>query len=154
MSSGKRLDFGDIWQPIRDGTPFARALYERHYSCHVYKDGRRPKKFVGPGEYIALTTADEKCLFVWRKFIDASGQTGVNCAVFRVEGERKEKASEMILAAEQIARKRWPDERFYTYVDEKKIRRKRDPGRCFRRAGWKPCGRTKVNKLLILEKLP
>lgn len=147
-----RLDFGEIWQPIRDGAPFARALYEKHYSCHRYADGRRPRKFVGPGEYIALTTADEKCLFAWRKFRDDSGQVGVNCAVFRREGEQKWKASEMILAAEQIAWRRWPGERFYTYINTKKIRKKRDPGRCFRRAGWQPCGVTKVNKLLILEK--
>lgn len=152
----KRLDFGDIWQPIRDGTPFARALYEKHYSCHQYADGRRPKKFVGPGYYIALTTADEHCLFVWRKFKDdcIPKQVGINNAVFYKEGRQKWQASTMILAAERWAWRRWPGERLYTYVDPRKIRKKRDPGRCFLRAGWRLCGKTKVNKLLILEKCP
>jgi hypothetical protein len=30
-------------------------------------------------------TGDADALFVWRKFIDDSGQQGVNCAVFRNE---------------------------------------------------------------------
>ena len=31
---------------------------------------------------------------------------------------------------------------FVTFVDAAKVRRKRDPGRCYRRAGWEPCGMT------------
>lgn len=29
---------------------------------------------------------------------------------------------------------------------------RRNPGYCFKRAGWRQCGITKVNKLVILEK--
>lgn len=40
-----------------------------------------------------------------------------------------------------------------TFVDTEKVRHKRDPGRCYRKAGWKPCGYTKGG-LLALQLLP
>jgi hypothetical protein len=53
---------------IRDGDPDLRTLYDRHYSCRRYADGRRPKKTIGPGEYMALATADMKAvLFRFRR---------------------------------------------------------------------------------------
>jgi len=157
MSGQLRLYLGDLWSVARDADRDCRALYRRHYSARVYKDGRDPAKFVGPGEHIVLVTPPLDALFVWRKFIDdaddGSGkpQTGINCAVFRNEGGTL--SSELILAAEPYARKRWPKEdRLYTYVNVKKTRPKRDPGRCFRKAGWRPAGWTKGG-LLILEKV-
>ena len=69
----------------------------------------------------------------------------------RNEGQRL--SSELILEAEALAWSKWPGERFYTYVDPRKIKSK-NPGFCFLKAGWRKCGITKVNKLLILEKLP
>jgi hypothetical protein len=74
----------------------------------------------------------------------------VNCAVFRNEGSSEGRSSDLIRAAVQIARERWGHERLYTYVNPGKVRRKRDPGRCFLRAGFRRCGVTKSG-LLILE---
>lgn len=71
---------------VRDGNDAARAMYDRHYSRRRYLDGRRPLKIVGPGQYLVLMHASGRALFIWRKFIDDSGQTGVNCAAFRNEG--------------------------------------------------------------------
>ena len=146
------------WVELKDGDDTVRSIFDRHYSRQRYRDGRRPILFVGPGEKIVLMTADARAIFVWRKFVDdcidgRSGQRqeGVNCAVFRREGGAAQ-ASALILAAEEIAWSKWPSERFYTYGDARKVRPKRDPGRCFRRAGWRPCGYTKSG-LLILEKL-
>ena len=96
------------WWPCKDGDADARRLYRRHYSCHKYKDGRNPKKIVGPGEYMMLITKTADALFVWRKFIDKSGQTGVNCAVFRNEGDLK--SSGLIKEAVDLAHSRWPGE--------------------------------------------
>lgn len=135
------------WILAQDGEPELRALYEKHYSCYHYKDGRKPKKFSGPGETIVLTTPERKALFVWRKFIDASGQKGVNCSVFR--NEQKIKSSDLIREACAIAHKCWPGERLYTYVRAEAIK-SRNPGYCFICAGWNHCGRTKGN-LVILE---
>lgn len=140
------------WSVVRDGDQDCRAIFDRHYSRQRYRDGRDPKLFVGPGAKLVLVTPGLDALFVWRKFKDDSSQWGVNCAVFRNEGPVL--SSLLILEAEAHAWRRWPGEtRLYTYVDTKKTRRKRDPGRCFRKAGWSPCGWTKWNKLLILEKV-
>lgn len=144
-----RAQYGH-WLEYRDGNARALALYERHYSAHKYKDGRERKLFCGPGEKTVLMTRDASALFVWRKFKDDSGQTGVNCAVFRNEGETL--SSELILEAMAIGWRRWPGERFYTYVDKSKIS-STNPGSCFMHAGWRVCGRTKGG-LVVLECLP
>lgn len=142
--------FQETYVQVRDGNPSAWILFQRHYSRYIYKDGRNPRRFVGPGERIVLITPDGQSLFVWRKFIDQSGQGGVNCSIFRNESDRK--SSELILEAEKIAWNRWPGERLYTYVNPKKVRSS-NPGCCFMKAGWRKCGTTKKRSLLILEKL-
>lgn len=145
-----RLAFdGDgVWVQVRDGDGECIELFSRHYSKYHYRDGRRPKRFVGPGERIVLVTADGKAMFVWRKFKDASGQKGINCAIFRNEGDLL--SSNLILEAMKFAEVRWPGVRLYTYVDPKKIRSV-NPGYCFKMAGWSWCGITKIRKLLIME---
>lgn len=142
---------GMFWHWCLDGNQGARELFDRHYSRHFYADGRSPKLFVGPGVKLVLITEAGDALFVWRKFKDASGQGGINCSVFRNEGTIQ--SSALILDAEYIAWKKWPEERLYTYVKASAIR-STNPGYCFKKAGWKPCGITKWNKLVILEKLP
>lgn len=124
------------------------ALYERHYSCYDYKDGRRRSQFIGPGETITLRTNAGDALFVWRKFIDDSGQKGINCAVFRNESEHL--SSELIRQADKIADHVWPSCRHYTYVRAKDVRSS-NPGFCFIAAGWRKCGMTKSG-LIVLEK--
>lgn len=138
------------WRESRDGNPAGLALYRRHYSRYVYRDGRDPALFVGPGEKTVLLSHDDDALFVWRKFIDASGQRGINCAVFRNESPHL--ASDMILDAETWADARWPGERLYTYVNPGRIASP-NPGYCFKRAGWRTCGTTRGRRpLTILEK--
>ena len=137
------------WWLTRDGDKSCLALYERHYSAHRYKDGRERKKFVGPGENIVLRTMFADAVFVWRNFIDDSGQEGINCAVFRNEG--KIQSSNLIRQADAIADYVWPRQRHYTYINPKKLRAGRRPGYCFECAGWQRCGRTK-GALLILER--
>ena len=139
------------WLTVKDGDARARDIFNRHYSRRHYKDGRRPKLFVGPGEKMVLLTMECDALFVWRKFKSDDGQIGINCAIFRNESRRL--SSELILEAEKLAWMRWPGERLYTYVAPDKIR-SINPGACFKKAGWKRCGVTKVNKLVILEKYP
>jgi hypothetical protein len=143
------------WYGASRRDPRVVGLYSRHYSsaknnktvAHWLATG-----ITAPGETITLLTADGSALFVWlkQKYVD-NDQTGVNCAVFRNEGS--ELSSNLILEAEQIAWERWAGERLYTYVDPGAVRPKRDPGRCFIRAGWKKCGVTKGG-LIVLEKLP
>lgn len=138
---------GAPWLHVKDGDARARGLYRRHYSYRVYKDGRNPVKFVGPGEYMVMLTPMADALFIWRKFIDASRQQGVNCACFRNESAYQ--SSALIEAAVTLAKQRWPGERFYTYVNPRKIASP-NPGYCFKVAGWRTCGETKGG-LAILE---
>jgi len=138
---------GGNWYQVKDGNPVALEIYLRHYSARHYKDGRDRKLFCGPGEKMVLLTHDNKALFVWRKFIDDSGQQGVNCSVFRNEGAIL--SSLLIKEAVTICRRRWSKERLYTYINPKKIRSS-NPGYCFLKAGWRKCGMTKGG-LIILE---
>lgn len=145
------------WLPCKDGDSRAYALMRNHYSFQAYADGRRDnpanrnrRLFVGPGQKMVLITSDLLALFVWRVFIDKSGQAGVNCAVFRNIGPKL--SSELILAAEKLAWGRWGQERLYTYVNPRKVNSP-NPGYCFKRAGWQFCGTT-TKGLHILEKLP
>jgi hypothetical protein len=137
-----------LWYLTKDGDVSCLALYERHYSCYRYRDGRKRKIFCGPGEKIVLRTAKADAVFVWRKFIDASGQQGVNCAVFRNESPWL--SSELIRQADAVADFCWRRERHYTYVNPQGIR-SRNPGYCFMAAGWRKCGFTKGG-LLVLER--
>ena len=138
------------WWLTKDGDKDCLELYERHYSCYRYADGRRRKLFVGPGEKVVLRTERADALFVWRKFIDDSGQGGVNCAVFRNESGIQ--SSRLIRQADAIADCLWPDSRHYTYVDPEAVASK-NPGFCFIAAGWRRCGVTKSG-LLVLERQP
>jgi hypothetical protein len=140
---------------VRDGNDTARAIFDRHYSRQFYRDGRKPKLFVGPGEKMVLIRADGDALFVWRKFRSDDGQQGVNCAVFRNDSNAI--ASTLIKEAVSFAWERWPGERLYTYVDPRHIpatmvRGLPVFGYCFYKAGWKFSGVTK-GRLHILERV-
>ena len=137
-----------LWWLTRDGDRSCLAMYERHYSAYRYRDGRIRKLFCGPGEKVVLRTAAADAFFVWRKFIDASGQQGINCAVFRNESSHK--SSELIRQADAIADCVWPNTRHCTYVRAEAVR-SRNPGFCFIMAGWRRCGNTKGG-LLIFER--
>lgn len=143
------LDLGDVWIEVKDGDPTGRSIFDRHYSRYFYKDGRDPKLYVGPGYKMVLLTPCARALFIWRKFIDASGQQGVNCAVFRNEGAGL--SSTLIRRADELADVRWPGERHYTYVSAAKVQSS-NPGFCFIKAGWRKCGITRARKLLIFER--
>lgn len=148
--------FGEGWIEVKDGDDTARAIFDNHYSRYFYKDGRKPKLFLGPGEKMVLLTRDADALCAWRKFISGDGQIGVNCAIFRREGG--DTASSLLAQAREIAWRRWPDERLFTYVDPLNvpptIRAGRPTwGHCFYQDGWKFAGLTK-KRLHILERLP
>jgi hypothetical protein len=143
------------WQLTKDGDPRGLRLYLRHYSARRYQDDRPRRLFVGPGEKLVLVSHDGRAVFAWRRFLDDSGQTGVNCAVFRNEGAGL--SSGLITEADAIAWDRWPAERLYTYVDAASVASP-NPGYCFKVAGWRWCGRTKGGHgrrpQEILEMLP
>lgn len=133
------------WVEAADGEREAYRMYRRHYSA---KKNKRPKirQFVGPGQKMVLIGLLCPALFAWRKFIDDSGQRGVNCAVFRNESQHR--SSDMIQEAVRFAHARWPGERLYTFVDPGEIR-SGNPGLCFLWAGWRRCGYTKAGQVIL-----
>lgn len=138
-----------IWWLTKDGDAACLELYEKHYSCKATK--RRIRQFVGPGEKIVLRTGEGDAVFAWRRFIDDSGETGVNCAVFR--NESKHQSSVLIRQADAIADFVWPDQRHYTFVNPSRVRSK-NPGFCFIVAGWvRESYRTKSG-LIVLSRPP
>jgi hypothetical protein len=139
------------WVEVRDGHPGAYALFRRHYSAEKNKHPKI-RLMIGPGEKMVLFGADGRAVFGWRlcKY-QQNGQEGVCCSLFRNEGA--ELSSTLILEAMGLAWQRWPGARLYTYVDVKAVRSK-NPGCCFKKAGWRPAGWTKKRRLLILAYEP
>jgi len=100
---------------VKDGDPRARSLFERHDTWRRLPRGRRRTLCVGPGEKMVLLTVTCDALFVWRTFRSMDGQTGVYCAAFR--NESSVRSSVLVREACELARRRWPGERLYTYVN-------------------------------------
>lgn len=136
------------WYLTKDGDRTCLALYEKHYSCYHYRDGRKRTQFVGPGFNIVLRTASGDACFVWRDYIDDTipKQDGIECAFFRNEGAVL--SSDLIRQADAIADYCWPGQRHYTKVDPQAVR-STNPGYCFLKAGWKRCGYAKNGKLIL-----
>jgi len=138
-----------LWWLTKDGDVEIYELFQHHYSSRKNRN-RRIRQFVGPGENIVLRTLEGDAVFVWRKFIDDSRQTGINCALFI--NKSRHKSSELIRQADAIADFVWPGERRYTYVNASAIR-STNPGFCFLKAGWRRLKRrTKRLGLRILER--
>lgn len=142
--------FGN-WVAAQDGDAQARALYWRHYSHRRYADGRRPKKIIGPGEYMLLIRPQGDAIFAWRKFLSDDGQGGVCCCIFHSEAPIL--SSLLIREADELAWVRWPGERHYTYVNPRKIK-STNPGYCFKLAGWHVTGRSKGGLVILAIEPP
>jgi hypothetical protein len=139
-----------------------RRLADRHYNRqHVGARG-----FVPPGRCAVLLTMDERALWVtswpFAEFVrHACAGAWIN-SLFRNESDAL--SSELIRAA--VAVTRWyrttdpawrnepePAMGMVTFVDAGKVRRKRDPGRCYLRAGFERVGETKGG-LVALQMKP
>lgn len=80
------------------------------------------------------------------------------CSIFRNESDHL--SSDLVREAVAATRAEWgepPKQGFVTFVDAGKVRHKRDPGRCFLRAGWRYAGETTTGKIaleLLVEDFP
>jgi hypothetical protein len=70
--------------------------------------------------------------------------TGHNCFIFRNDGGPQ--SSDIIRQAVAITAIEWNLAPFITYVAIDKVRRKRDPGRCFIKAGFRKVSRKEKTK--------
>ena len=134
--------------------PLARAIADRHYNRQ--KVGA--KQFVPPGRCLVLRTREADALWItswpFAEYVKHAWAGAWVCSAFRNESEHL--SSELI--REAVAATVWrygeaPPQGFVTFVDTSKVRRKRDWGRCYRKAGWEPCGLT-AGGLVALQLLP
>jgi hypothetical protein len=131
-----------------------RPLADRHYNRQ--KVGA--PQFVPPGRCLVLRTPalDAFWITAWpfAEYVKHAWPGAWVCSAFRNEGA--ELSSLLILDAVAATRARWPDVPalgMITFVDAGKVRRKRDPGRCYLRAGFERVGLT-AGGLIALQLLP
>jgi hypothetical protein len=141
-----------LWHRSNRFDKRALPLADRHYSRQ--KPGT--PQFVRPGRNVVLLTRDADALWVssWHRPDLVKHAFGYcwECSIFRNESAAL--SSDLIVGAMAATRAVWgepPPGGFLTFVDERRVRRKRDPGRCFRRAGFEPVGRTKDKDFLALR---
>lgn len=142
------------WMLSHRADPRARVIADRHYNRQ--KIGT--PQFVPPGRCVVLLTDTLDALWVsswpFSEYVRHAWAGAWVCSAFRNESARL--SSELIREAVAITRFVWPDVPplgMVTFVDPTKVRRKRDYGRCYRRAGWRVCGATKGG-LVALQLLP
>ena len=142
------------WHVASRADPRGAALADRHYSR---KTVGHPQ-FTPPGRCIVLLTSPADALWVsswpYTQYVLHAWAGAWLCSLFR--NESASLSSELILQAVAATRSIWkqtPDLGMVTFVDTAKVRRKRDWGRCFRRAGFEHVGYTKGG-LVVLQLLP
>lgn len=142
-----------IWSLSHRFDPAAARFADRHYSRQ--KPGT--PQFVPPGRCLVLVSEWGYWVTSWpfAEYVKHAWAGAWVCSAFRREGG-PHLASEMIRQAVAHTRHRWPEVPelgMVTFVDQDKTRRKRDPGRCFRRAGFVPVGHT-IGGLVALQLRP
>lgn len=130
----------------------ARRLADSHYSRQT--PGARD--FMSSGRTLVLLTLDSLAVWGAIENLDPAGGLHWRVSIFRNTSPAR--SSELV--AEGTARTFEYWERHYgarprvplrTEVDPSKTRRKRDPGRCFLKAGWR---RIEVKRGLVILEAP
>lgn len=146
-----------LWQLAHRFHPPSRKVADRHYNRQ--KPGT--PQFVPPGRCLVLyaETSVGKALWVtswpYAEFTHHDWAGAWVNSTFRNEGAGL--SSALIREAIAITRGCWPDTPalgMVTFIDRDKVRHKRDPGRCYLRAGFRVVGETRVHRHLTLQMLP
>jgi len=133
-----------IWTLSHRADPRAVTIADRHYNRQ--KVGT--PQFVPPGRCLVLLTPDADALWVtswpFGQYVKHAWPGAWVCSCFRNESDHL--SSDLIRDA--VAATRWrygdpPARGMVTFVDASKVRHKRDPGRCYLRAGFRNVGQTK-----------
>ena len=142
------------WQLSWRADPVARRLADRHYN----RQAVGAAQFVPPGACVVLRTPEGDAAWItsWPKpeYVQHEWPGAWVNSLFRNESPHL--ASELINEAIAATLAIWPKPPtlgMVTFVDPSKVRHKRDPGRCYRKAGFKLVGRTKSG-LLVWQLLP
>lgn len=130
------------WQPSYRADPRGAAIADRHYN----RQSIGAPQFVPPGRCFVLRHDDDALWatsWPFAEFVQHDWPGAWISSVFRNESDRL--SSELIVEAVALTRGHWepPSLGIVSFVDASKVRRKRDPGRCYRRAGFTHVGFTK-----------
>jgi hypothetical protein len=151
MSAIQVTLFGDRWHRVPRCHPAARALADRHYSRQTHG----AQEFMPPGRVMVLLTLDGLAVWGAVENLDPAGNLRWRCSIFRNEGPMLSSSlvREATTATCSHWRSRWgvPAVPLQTEVDPGQVRAKRDPGRCFIRAGWRVIG---VRRGLVILEAP
>lgn len=129
------------WRLSHRADPAALPLADRHYNRQ--KIGS--PQFVPPGRCVVLLTDGALWVTSWpfAEYVKHRwAGAWVNSCFRRESGPL---ASELIREAIAATRFFWPDPPalgMITFIDPEQVRHKRDLGRCYRRAGFRPDGFT------------
>ena len=149
-----------IWCLSHRADPKAIPIADRHYNR--VKVGA--PQFAPPGRCMVLATREYDALWItswpYAQYVKHAWAGAYVCTMFR--NESRHLSSEMITEAMRWTRwyqqttPSWckdeePEQGMISFVNERKVRAKRDPGRCFIRAGFKVAGRTKQDNLVALQ---
>jgi hypothetical protein len=141
-----------IWSLSWRADPTARRIADRHYNRQ--KVGAA--QFVPPGRCLVLSAPGALWVTSWpfAQYVKHRWPGAWVCSAFRREAGPV--ASLMIRDAVAATRHHFgepPELGMITFVDRDEVRPKRDPGRCFLRAGFEPDGET-VGGLLAFRMRP
>jgi len=144
------------WQLSNRFDARALPLADRHYNRR--KIGS--PQFVPPGRCIVLLTKQENALWVtswpFAEYVKHSWAGAWVNSCFRNEAPAEYLSSELIRKAVAATCALWPEIPalgMITFINTEKVRRKRDWGRCYRKAGFRPAGTT-VGGLIALKLEP
>lgn len=139
------------WNLSWRADPRARRLADRHYNRQ--KIGAA--QFVPPGRCLVLLTdaADALWITSWpfAEYVRHAWAGAWMCSAFRNESPHL--SSELIREACAATRATFgepPTLGMVTFVDPTKVRKKRDFGRCYRRAGFRECGQTEGGLVALM----
>lgn len=144
------------WRLSYRNDPAGRELADRHYNRQVIG----APGFVPPGRCLVMRAGGDGNEALWvtswpfAEFTKHAWAGAWVNSLFRNEGAGL--ASELIREAIAATRHNWPEVPalgIITFVDRDKVRRKRDPGRCYLKAGFRRVGETKGG-LLAFQMLP
>lgn len=142
------------WERSHRADPRVVPLADRHYNRQ--KIGS--PQFAPPGRCLVFVTPTLDAFWItswpFAQYVRHAWPGAWVCSAFRNEGA--ELSSDLIRDAVAATRHLYgeaPALGMITFIDTKKTRHKRDPGRCYRKAGFKPVGFTKGG-LVALQLLP
>lgn len=146
------------WALSHRADPIARLIADRHYNRQ--KIGT--PQFVPPGRCLVLRTLAGDAFWVtswpFAEYTKHAWAGAWVCSAFRNESPHL--SSDLIREAVAVTRWKWsevPERGMVTFVNTAKVRHKRDPGRCYLKAGFKKCGLTKGGLIalqLLEEDMP